>query len=90
MKPEDVPATLESVQALHELSRVITARLMALEVVTDALLGTVGKSLPPLLPAYQENLLALAKVREQEISEDLRQEFRGHISNAEHKAEAMK
>ena len=81
---------LEAMAALHAHCNALTARLYALEVFTDAILGTLGKSLPPLLPVIQDNLFSLADAREQELQESIQEQFRSHIAHADRKVEALK
>ncbi|MEJ8855628.1 hypothetical protein WKW79_13665 [Variovorax robiniae] len=80
----------EVVQSLFDYSNAIAARLSALEVLTDALIGTIGKSLPPLLPVLQENLQMLAMAREGDMHEGVLNGFRAHIEEADRKIEAVK
>ena len=87
---EDSGDALEAVQELFEYSNALFARLSALEVLTDALIGTIGKSLPPLLPVLQENLRMLARAKEADLQPALRQGFHAHVEEAGRKIEAVK
>lgn len=82
--------SLETVVALFEHSKAVASRLMALEVITDAFIATVGKSLPPLLPVLQENLLLAADAREDGMEEDQRNTFRRCIADMDRKIEIWK
>lgn len=86
----DTQEILETVHAMHRHSNALTARLFALEVLTDSILGAVGRSLPPLTDVIQDHLFGLADVREEEMPEELRAQFRAHISDAARKIQAMK
>lgn len=90
MKPEDIPATLENIQALRQYSEVLSARLFAAEVITDALLATLAMSVPQAVPGFRENLSLLADAKERELSETFQKEFRGHIRNAHRRVESLK
>jgi hypothetical protein len=86
----DSEEALGAVKALLEYSNALHARLTSLEVLTDAMVRTIGKSLPPLLPVLQINLFALADVRERDLEPALRQSFRAHIAHIDRKIEAAK
>ena len=90
MKLENVPATLENAQALREYTDALAARVLALEVVTDALLSTFGNASPAQLAEFQDHLYRLADKKQKEIPENLQREFRGHISNADKRSSQLK
>ncbi|MBO9650266.1 MAG: hypothetical protein J7605_17300 [Variovorax sp.] len=81
---------LEAMDELLKYSNALNAKLSALEVLTDALIGTIGKSLPPLLGPLQENLRQLAEVKEEELPKAIRQGFRAHVEDAGRRIDAMK
>lgn len=87
---ENEYVSMETAMALFEHSKAVAARSLALEVMSDALIATLGKSLPPLLPVLQENLMAIADAMELEMEEDTRASFRSHIASMDRKIERLK
>lgn len=56
-------------RAVHGLLIAQAGQIQALKVANDALLMTLGRSLPPLLPVLQSNLDALAEHGATEVDE---------------------
>lgn len=80
----------ELLSLLAQQINLLVSRQEAHETFTDALLGTLGKTLPSLLDPLQENLLALAEARSPEMPEDLRDHYHNRIADSVRKIDLLR
>jgi len=76
----DEKEVLASVTALHELCSALLGKLEAVQVTQDALLGTLVRTLPPMLEPIQNNLRMLAASRAQHVQPAALESFRNNIA----------
>lgn len=80
----------ELLALLAQQINLLVSRQEAHETFTDALLGTLGKTLPALLDPLQENLLSLAEVRGPEMPDDLREHYHNRIADSVRKIDLLR
>jgi hypothetical protein len=85
----DESEVLASVKALHELCSALLGKLEAVQVTQDALLGTLVRTLPPMLDPIQNNLRMLAASRAQHIQPAALESFRNNIATIQKGLVAM-
>lgn len=70
----------EVVTALHQLGLAQSGQMMAIQTTIDALIATIGISLPPLIDTFSENLETLSALHKKTLEQSTIESYENNIA----------